>query len=51
MSDFELQILEDDLNKKIKVLESRIEALELMAHAPRDFVQCEDCKNKIKERE
>tara|TARA_R100000458_G_C8263359_1_gene238661 strand:+ start:1060 stop:1242 length:183 start_codon:yes stop_codon:yes gene_type:complete len=30
--------------------EKRIKKLEDMAHPPRDFVLCEKCKNKIKEK-
>tara|TARA_Y100001963_G_scaffold117182_1_gene163024 strand:+ start:553 stop:675 length:123 start_codon:yes stop_codon:yes gene_type:complete len=39
-----------DLEKKIKMLEDRVERLENIAHPPRDFVICEDCRNKIKEK-
>ena len=38
------------LEEKIKMLEDRIENLESIAHPPRIFVTCEDCKNKIKEK-
>ena len=31
-------------------LEKRLEALENMAHPPREFVTCEECNNKIKEK-
>ena len=40
-----------DIESKLKDLEERIIDLELMSHAPRDFVTCNDCKKKIKERE
>ena len=41
---------ENELDVKIQVLENRIKELETKAHAPRDFVVCETCKCKIKEK-
>ena len=35
---------------RIMELEERLIVLENIAHPPRDFVTCEDCKNKIKEK-
>ena len=40
-----------DLKRKIKELEERIKDLEEMAHPPRTFINCEECKQKIKEKE
>jgi len=47
-----LQYVEEDneLDEKVVDLEERIENLELMAHAPREFIICEQCKSKIKEK-
>ena len=36
---------------EIKKLHERIEKLELKAHAPREFIKCEDCKSTIKEKD
>jgi hypothetical protein len=41
---------ENELDVKIQVLENRIKDLESKAHSPRDFVVCETCKCKIKEK-
>ena len=41
---------ENELDIKIQVLDNRIQELESNAHAPRDFVVCETCKCKIKEK-
>ena len=41
---------ENELDVKIQVLENRIKELETKAHAPRDFVVCETCKCKVKEK-
>jgi len=35
---------------RIVELEKKMKSLEDMAHAPRDFVTCEECKRKIKEK-
>ena len=39
------------ISKVISLMADRLAKLEAMAHAPRDFISCEDCKQKIKERE
>ena len=39
----------NNLDIKIEELEDRIIELERFAHEPRKFVNCETCKNKIKE--
>ena len=41
---------ENELDIKIQVLENRVGDLEKTAHAPRDFVMCNVCKSKIKEK-
>ena len=41
----------NELDDKVRCLEDKIELLEKMAHAPRDFVTCEECKHIIKEKE
>ena len=38
------------MSKIISNIADRVTKLEATAHAPRDFVSCEDCKQKIKER-
>ena len=40
-----------ELKKELKKLVSRILKLEEMAHPPRKFVVCEDCKKQIKEKD
>ena len=42
---------DNELDVKVKNLESRIKTLEVMAHPPREFVVCEKCKKKIKQGE
>ena len=39
---------QNELDDRCDVLEERVKALEEKAHAPRDFVVCEKCKNQIK---
>ena len=39
----------NELDEKCDQLEKRVSSLEIIAHAPRDFVVCEQCKSKIKE--
>ena len=39
----------NELDKEVEELKERIIKLEAEAHAPRDFVSCEDCKQKIRE--
>ena len=41
----------NELDKKVKCLEEKIILLEKLSHAPRDFVVCEECKCKIKEKQ
>ena len=38
------------MSKIISNIADRVTKLEATAHAPRDFVSCEDCKQKIRER-
>jgi hypothetical protein len=37
------------ISKIISSIADRVAKLETMAHAPRKFVTCEDCKQKIRE--
>jgi len=37
------------ISKIISRIANRVAKLEEMAHAPRKFVSCEDCKQKIRE--
>ena len=41
---------ENELDIKNQVLENRVNELEKLAYAPREFVMCDVCKNKIKEK-
>ena len=41
---------DNELDDKTKNLEDRIGILESIAHPQRDFVVCDSCKNKIKEK-
>jgi acetone carboxylase gamma subunit len=41
----------NELDDKVKCLEDKVELLEKMAHPIREFVTCEKCKCKIKEKE
>ena len=52
-ADERIDNLEVDLAQSIIVvqrLQKRIKELESKSHAPRDFVRCEKCKQKIKEK-
>ena len=40
-----------DIEYRVKLLEEKVEKLEKEAHPPRDFVRCEDCNKKVKEKE
>ena len=42
---------DNELDKKVKCLEEKINLLEKLSHAPREFVECEKCKCKIKEKQ
>ena len=37
------------ISKVISLMADRLAKLEAMAHAPRDFISCKDCKQKIRE--
>ena len=37
------------MSKIISSIADRLAKLEAMAHAPRDFISCKDCKQKIRE--
>ena len=41
---------QNELDERCDKLEEKVEALEEKAHAPRDFVVCEQCNEKIKEK-
>ena len=41
---------QNELDDRCDVLEEKVKTLEENAHPPRDFVVCETCKNKIKEK-
>ena len=41
---------DNELDDKTKELENRIKILESMAHPKRDFVTCNKCNKKIKEK-
>ena len=38
------------MSKVISSIADRVTKLETTAHAPRDFVTCDDCKQKIREK-
>ena len=38
------------MSKVISSIADRVTKLEITAHAPRDFVTCNDCKQKIREK-
>ena len=38
-----------DIEYRVKLLEKKVEKLEKASHSPREFVRCEECKQKIKE--
>ena len=42
---------DNELDHKVSGVEKRLDLLEKMAHPQREFVQCEECKCKIKEKE
>ena len=41
----------NDIKEWIASIEKRVLELEQTAHPPRDFVTCEDCKARIKEKD
>ena len=41
---------DNELDHQVKSIEKRLNLIEKMAHPQRDFVQCESCKCKIKEK-
>ena len=40
----------NELDKKVRQLEDKIIELERVAHEPKEFVNCDVCKKKIKEK-
>ena len=40
-----------DMEARIKKIEDRVKVLEEKSHSPRIFVTCEECKQKIKEKD
>ena len=40
----------NNLDVKVEELEDKITALEKVAHEPKEFVNCDACKKKIKEK-
>ena len=40
-----------DIEYRVKLLEEKVEKLEKTSHSPRKFVKCEECKQKIKEKD
>ena len=41
----------NELDVEMEGLRARVKSLEKMAHAPKEFVTCIECNNKIKEKE
>ena len=41
---------DNELDKKVKCLEEKVELLEQLSHPQRDFVVCEKCNKQIKEK-
>jgi hypothetical protein len=41
---------DNELDKKVKYLEEKVKLLEKLSHAPREFVICNNCQSKIKEK-
>ena len=41
---------DNELDKKVKCLEEKVELLEKLSHPQRDFVVCEKCNKQIKEK-
>ena len=40
----------NELDSKVESLEDRVIELERVAHEPKEFVNCDTCNNKIKEK-
>ena len=40
----------NELDDQVYHLEKRLSSLECMAHPPKEFIVCETCKSKIKEK-
>ena len=47
---FVLKGVVNELDDRCDKLEEKVKVLEEKAHTPRDFVVCENCKQKIKEK-
>ena len=41
---------DNELDEKVKCIEDKVELLEKLSHAPREFVICNKCKKQIKEK-
>ena len=41
---------DNELDKEVKIMKVDIELLKKIAHSPREFVTCCECKKKIKEK-
>ena len=41
---------DNELDIKVKCLEEKVKLLEKLSHAPREFVMCNKCNKKIKEK-
>ena len=41
---------DNELDEKVKCLEDKVDLLEKLSHPPREFVICDNCKCKIKEK-
>ena len=41
---------DNELDKKVKELDEEVKMLIAVSHPKRDFVRCEECKHKIKEK-
>ena len=40
-----------DIEYRVRLLEEKVEKLEKASHPPREFVRCEECNCKIKEKD
>ena len=41
---------DNELDEKVKCLEDKVNLLEKLSHSPREFVTCNKCNKKIKEK-